>query len=65
MKLYIRSSHHSDISTMVSLSGQLMRKPNPNFGDMPGEEGDKAQEKWFKELLEDENHVMFTAENNT
>jgi predicted N-acetyltransferase YhbS len=68
MKLYIRSSHHSDISTMVSLSKAkrlAYEKAQPQFWRYAGEEGDKAQEKWFKELLEDENHVMFTAESNT
>ncbi len=29
-----------------------------------GEEGDKAQGEWFKELLADKNYVMFTAESD-
>ena len=52
----VRTSHLSDIDTMVSLSKakrKLYEKAQPQFWRYSGEAGDKAQEKWFKELLED------------
>ena len=64
----IRTSQFSDVFTMVSLSKakrKLYEKAQPQFWRYAGEEGDKAQEKWFKELLEDKNYVMFTAESGT
>ena len=64
----IHTSQLSDISAMVSLSKakrMLYEKAQPQFWRYAGEEGDKAQEKWFKELLKDKNYVMFTAESNT
>jgi hypothetical protein len=60
----IRPSQPSDIDSMVSLSKakrMLYEKAQPQFWRYAGEEGDKVQEKWFKELLEDKNYVMFTA----
>jgi hypothetical protein len=68
MKIHIRTSQLSDIDAMVSLSKakrKLYEKAQPQFWRYAGEEGDKAQEKWFKELLEDKNYVMFTAESET
>jgi predicted acetyltransferase/RimJ/RimL family protein N-acetyltransferase len=64
----VRTSQLSDIDAMVSLSKakrKLYEKAQPQFWRYAGEEGDKAQEKWFKELLEDKNYVMFTAESET
>jgi predicted acetyltransferase len=63
----VRTSQLSDIDAMVSLSKakrKLYEKAQPQFWRYAGEEGDKAQEKWFKELLEDKNHLMFTAESD-
>ncbi len=60
----VRTSEFSDIDAMVSLSKakrKLYEKAQAVFWRYAGEEGDKAQEKWFKELLEDKNHVIFTA----
>jgi hypothetical protein len=68
MKINIRPSEIPDVSYMVSLSKAkrlFYEKAQPTFWRYAGEEGDKAQEKWFKELLEDKNYVMFTAENDT
>lgn len=62
----IRTSQLSDISAMVSLSKAkrlAYEKAQTQFWRYAGEEGDKTQGQWFTELLEDENHVMFTAEN--
>ena len=39
----------------------LYEKAQPQFWRYAGEEGDNTQRQWFKELLEDKNHVMFTA----
>jgi GNAT superfamily N-acetyltransferase len=64
----IRTSQLSDISEMVSLSKakrMLYEKAQPQFWRYAGEEGDNTQRRWFKELLEDKNYVMFTAENGT
>jgi hypothetical protein len=64
IKFTIRISQLSDISKMVSLSKakrKLYEKAQPQFWRYAGEAGDKAQGKWFKELLEAENYVMFTA----
>ncbi len=58
----------SDIEAMVSLSKTKRleyEKAQPQFWRYAGEEGDKAQEKWFKELLADKNYVMLTAERDT
>ena len=44
---------------------QGYEKANPQFWRYAGAEGDNEQEKWFKELLEDKNYVMFTAESDT
>lgn len=60
----IRTSQLSDINAMVSLSKTkrlAYEKAQPHFWRYAGEEGDKAQGEWFKELLEDRNYVMFTA----
>ena len=62
--MIIRASQPSDISAIVSLSKAKRlsyEKVQPQFWRYAGEEGDKAQGKWFKELLEDKNYVMFTA----
>jgi len=67
-KTTIRRSQLTDISAMVSLSKAkrlAYEKAQPQFWRYAGEEGDKAQEKWFKELLEDKNYVIFTVESNT
>ncbi len=64
----VRTSHLSDIDTMVSLSKakrKLYEKAQPQFWRYSGEDGDNAQRRWFKELLEDKNYVMFTAESDT
>ncbi|MBM4211734.1 MAG: GNAT family N-acetyltransferase [Gammaproteobacteria bacterium] len=53
---------------MVALSRDkrlAYEKAQPQFWRYAGEEGDKAQEKWFKELLEDKNYAMFIAESET
>ncbi len=66
--MHIRSSQPSDTSAMVSLSKAKRlsyEKAQPQFWRYAGEEGDNAQGEWFKELLEDTNHVMFTAESGT
>lgn len=67
MKIHIRSRQPSDISAMVSLSKAKRlsyEKAQPQFWLYAEKEGDKAQGKWFKELLEDKNYVVFTAESN-
>lgn len=64
----VRTSQLSDTLAMVSLSKakrKLYEKAQPQFWRYAGEEGDKVQEKWFKELLDDKNYVMFTAESGT
>lgn len=61
----VRTSQLSDIDAMVLLSKakrMLYEKAQPQFWRYAGEEGDKAQGEWFKELLEDKNYVMLTAE---
>lgn len=66
-KFAVRTSQLSDISAMASLSKAkrlAYEKAQPHFWRYAGEEGDKAQEKWFKELLEDKNYAMFTAESD-
>ena len=53
---------------MVSLSKakrNLYEKAQPQFWRYAGEEGNKAQGEWFKQLLEDKNYVMFTAESDS
>lgn len=68
MNIVVRLSQSSDISEMASLSKakrKLYEKAQPQFWHYAGEKGDKAQEKWFKELIEDQNYVMFTAESDT
>lgn len=64
----IRSSQPSDIDAIVSLSKAkrlAYEKAQPQFWRYAGEEGDNTQRQWFKQLLEDKNHVMFTAESDT
>ena len=64
----VRSPQLTDIDAMVSLSKakrKLYEKAQPQFWRYAGEKGDKAQGELFKELLEDENYVMFTAESDT
>ena len=64
----IRTSQLTDIDAMVSLSKakrMLYEKAQPQFWRYAGEEGDNTQRQWFKQLLEDKNHVMFTAESDT
>jgi predicted acetyltransferase/RimJ/RimL family protein N-acetyltransferase len=63
----VRTSQLSDIDAMVLLSKAkrlAYEKSQPQFWRYAGEEGDKAQEKWFKELLADKNYLMFTAESD-
>ncbi len=67
-KVNIRTAQPSGIRAMVSLSKAKRlanEKAQPQFWRYAGEEGDKAQGEWFKELLEDKNYVMFTAESDT
>lgn len=64
----VRTSQLSDIPAMVALSKDkrlAYEKAQPQFWRYAGEEGDKAQEKWLKELLEDKNYAMFIAESET
>ncbi|MDA0911498.1 MAG: hypothetical protein O2809_08095 [Proteobacteria bacterium] len=64
----VRTSQLSDIDTMVLLSKAkrlVYEKAQPQFWRYTGDEGDNTQRQWFKELLENENHVMFTAESDT
>jgi hypothetical protein len=42
-----------------------MKKRRPHFWRYAGEEGDKAQDKWFTKLSEDKNYVILTAESET
>jgi hypothetical protein len=66
--IIIRASISLDIDALVSLSKakrMLYEKAQPQFWRYAGEESDNAQKKWFKELLEDENYLMFSAENHT
>jgi chloramphenicol 3-O phosphotransferase len=66
-KFAVRTSQLSDIDAMVSLSKAKRlsyEKAQPQFWRYAGEEGDNMQRKWFKQLLEDTNHVMFTAESD-
>jgi GNAT superfamily N-acetyltransferase len=44
---------------------KLYEKAQPQFWRYAGEEGDNTQRQWFKELLEDKNYVIFTAESET
>lgn len=67
-KFAVRTSELTDISAMAALSKAkrlAYEKAQPHFWRYAGEEGDKAQEKWFKELLEDKNYAIFTAESET
>ncbi len=64
----VRTSQLSDIDAMVLLSKAkrlAYEKVQPQFWRYAGEEGDNTQRQWFKELLEEEKHVMFTAESDT
>lgn len=66
-KFAVRTSELTDISAMASLSKAKRlgyEKAQPQFWRYAGEEGDNTQRQWFTELLEDENHMMFTAESN-
>lgn len=63
-----RMSQLSDTLAMVLLSKAkrlAYEKAQPQFWRYAGEEGDSTQRQWFKELLEDKNYVMFTAESDT
>ena len=63
-----RPTKPSDIDAMVSLSKSKRleyEKVQPQFWRYAGEKGDNSQKKWFKELLEDKNYLMFTAESKT
>lgn len=64
----IHSSQLSDIEAMVSLSKAkrlAYEKAQPQFWCYAGESGDNSQRQWFKELLETENYLMFTAKSVT
>lgn len=67
MNLIIRKSELSDIHDMVALS-RIKRlnyeKAQPQFWCYAGEKGDEAQKKWFIKLLDDQDYLMFTAEEN-
>lgn len=68
MSFKCRKAILADIRSFVllSISKRLeYEKAQPQFWRYAGEEGDKAQEKWFKELLDDKNYVMFCAESET
>jgi predicted N-acetyltransferase YhbS len=68
MKIHIRTPQPANIEVIVALSKtkrKLYEKAQPQFWRYAGDEGDKAQEKWFKELLEDKNYVIFTADSDT
>ena len=63
-----RPASPSDIEAMVSLSKTKRleyEKAQPQFWRYAGENGDNAQKEWFKELLEDKNHLMFIAQGDT
>jgi hypothetical protein len=60
----IRLSSLTDVPAMVSLSKAKRldyEKAQGQFWRYAGEEGDKAQGKWFKELLDNKHYLMFTA----
>lgn len=64
----IRLTAITDLDPIAVLSYNKRRsyeKAQPQFWRYAGEEGDNIQKQWFKELLEDKNYLMFTAENNT
>lgn len=66
-KFTTRPSQPLDIEAMVSLSKTkrlAYEKAQPQLWRYAGESGDNAQKKWFKELLSDENYLMFTAESS-
>lgn len=66
-RFVVRTSQPSDIDAMVLLSKAkrlAYEKAQPHFWRYAGEEGDNTQRQWFKELLEDKNYVMFTAESD-
>jgi hypothetical protein len=67
VNIITRPSKPSDTSAMVSLSKAkrlAYEKAQPQFWRYAGEEGDNTQRHWFKQLLEDKNHLMFTAVEN-
>lgn len=64
----VRRSQPSDIDAMVSLSKtKRMRyeKAHPQFWRYAGDDGDKAQKKWFEAGLNEKHNVMLTAESGT
>lgn len=68
LRFVVRTSQLSDIDAMVLLSKAkrlAYERAQPQFWRYAGEEGDNTQRQWFKELLEDKNYVMFTAESGT
>lgn len=66
-KIITRQSQLSDIDALVSRSKVkrlAYEKVQPQFWRYAGETGDEAQKQWFKELLESEDYLMFTAEDD-
>jgi predicted acetyltransferase len=67
-KFTVRPTKSSDTSTMAYLSKTkrlAYEKAQPQFWRYAGEEANNVQEKWFRELLEDKNHLMFSAESDS
>ena len=65
MSVMIRKSRLSDIDNLVSLSKEKRlnyEKAQPQFWRYAGNDGDNLQKKWFMELLDDDNYLMFMAE---
>ncbi len=66
--IMIHPSQLPDIDVMVSLSKSKRleyEKAQPQFWGYAGEKGDNSQKKWFKELLQHKDYLMFTAENES
>ncbi len=63
----IRLTLIADLDAIAALSYHKRRsyeKAQPQFWRYAGTSGDETQKQWFKELLEDKNYLMFTAEND-
>lgn len=66
-KILIRPSEISDIDDMILLSKAKRlnyEKAQPQFWRYAGKQGDNAQRKWFKELLESKEYLLLTAQNH-
>ncbi|MES2253144.1 MAG: hypothetical protein V4482_05640 [Pseudomonadota bacterium] len=65
--LTYRKAMLNDIPSLVSLSyqkRQFYEKAQPQFWKHAGDCAEKAQTKWFEELLTCDEHIMLTAEQN-